>query len=186
MKYLVLLVSVVGATTLIRLYVVAPFSIPSASMETTLDVGDRILVDRLAYRLHPVRRFDVVVFDGTDTFGPLGAGRGETDYVKRVIGLPGDHVICCDAAHRITVNGTPLEEGSFLHAGDRPSEVTFDVRVPVGRLWLMGDHRSDSLDSRAHLGDPGGGMVPVDKVVGKVQVIVWPLSRLGALPDPTP
>jgi signal peptidase I len=179
----VLLVIVVLSTLLVRAFVVAPFSIPSGSMENSLQVGDRILVDRVSYHFHDVRRGDVVVFDGTDTFGRLGTGKGETDYVKRVIGLPGDHVVCCDTRLRITVNGTPLHEQRYLHPGDDPSDQRFDVRVPPGRLWLMGDHRSDSLDSRAHLGDPGGGTVPVDKVVGRVLVVVWPLDRLGGLRD---
>jgi signal peptidase I len=147
-------------------------------MENTLRPGDRILVDRLSYRLHGIRRGDVVVFDGTEAFGSLNGG-GTTDYVKRVVGLPGDRVVCCDERGRIEVNGSPLDESSYLHPGDDPSALRFDVRVPADRLWLMGDHRSDSLDSRAHLGDPGGGFVPVDKVLGRVLVVVWPLDRLG-------
>jgi signal peptidase I len=173
---------VVLATSLVRTFVVAPFSIPSRSMERTLQVGDRILVDRVSYHLHAVRRGDVVVFDGTDTFGRIGTGTGETDYVKRVIGLPGDRVTCCDDRGRITVNGAALDERSYLNPGDVPSDLQFDVRVPPGRLWLMGDHRSDSLDSRSHLGDPGGGTVPVDDVVGRVVFVVWPLDRIGGLP----
>ncbi len=175
----VLLVLAVLATWLVRSYLVAPFSIPSGSMENTLRPGDRILVDRLSYRLHDVRRGDAVVFDGTQAFGSLNGG-GTTDYVKRVVGLPGDHVVCCDDQGRITVNGRPLDEGGYLHPGDDPSELRFDVRVPPDHLWLMGDHRSDSLDSRAHLGDPGGGFVPVDKVIGRVLVVVWPLDRFGS------
>jgi signal peptidase I len=175
----VLVVLAVLATWLVRTYLVAPFSIPSGSMENTLRPGDRILVDRLSYRLHDVRRGDAVVFDGTEAFGSLNGGR-TTDYVKRVIGLPGDHVVCCDDQGRITVDGRPLDERAYLHPGDEPSELRFDVTVPAGKLWLMGDHRSDSLDSRAHLGDPGGGFVPVDKVIGRVLVVVWPLDRLGA------
>lgn len=179
---LTLIVAVVVAlTTGVRAYVVAPFSIPSGSMEQTLQVGDRILVDRISYRFHDVRRGDVVVFDGTDTFGSLGNSHGETDYVKRVIGLPGEHVVCCDGKGRVTVDGRPLTEQAYLHPGDVPSLMRFDVRVPAGRLWLMGDHRSDSLDSRAHLGDPGGGTVAVSMVVGRVLTVVWPLSRLGAV-----
>jgi signal peptidase I len=175
----VLVVLAVLATWLVRTFLVAPFSIPSGSMENTLRPGDRILVDRLSYRLHDVRRGDAVVFDGTEAFGSLNGG-GTTDYVKRVVGLPGDHVVCCDSQGRITVDGRALDESAYLHPGDVPSELRFDVTVPAGKLWLMGDHRSDSLDSRAHLGDPGGGFVPVDKVIGKVLVVVWPLDRLGA------
>jgi signal peptidase I len=184
-RMVLLIVVVVAATSLVRSYVVAPFSIPSGSMEQTLQVGDRILVDRISYRFTDVERGDIVVFDGTDTFGRLGDGTGETDYVKRVIGLPGDHVVCCDDRGRITVNDRPLHERAYLHPGDEPSDLRFDVEVPPGRLWLMGDHRSDSLDSRAHLGAPGGGTVPVDRVVGRVLFVVWPLDRVGGVPHVT-
>jgi signal peptidase I len=178
-----LVLAAVLGTLLVRTFVAAPFSIPSGSMEPTLRVGDRILVDRLSYRFHDVRRGDVVVFDGTDSFGSLGDGRRETDYVKRVVGLPGEHVVCCDDEGRITVDGRALQERGYLFAGDDPSTLRFDVRVPDGKLWVMGDHRSDSLDSRAHLGDPGGGFVPVDEVIGRLMLVLWPPSRLGAGPD---
>jgi signal peptidase I len=195
---------VLAVATLVRTFLVAPFSVPSGSMEQTLQVGDRILVDRLTYRLSDVRRGDVVVFDGTDTFGPVDGARpshgplgravravtsvvgvadpGETDYVKRVIGVGGDRVVCCDREGRLTVNGRPVEEGRYLYPGDDPSGLRFDVTVPEGRLWVMGDHRSDSLDSRAHLGSPGGGTVPTEDVLGRVVAVVWPMSRLGGLP----
>ncbi|MEV5198999.1 signal peptidase I [Streptomyces sp. NPDC053720] len=183
-------------------YVVQPFLIPSGSMEPTLRVGDRVLVNKLAYGSGSVpQRGDVVVFDGTGSFvqeppegnpvtglmhsvaASLGlAEPADTDYVKRVVGVGGDRVVCCDERGRIEVNGRPVVE-SYLHPGDAPSRVRFDIVVPDGKLWMMGDHRSNSRDSRDHLGEPGGGMVPVDMVIGRVDWIGWPPSRLGSLPD---
>ncbi|KQX47745.1 MULTISPECIES: signal peptidase I [unclassified Streptomyces] len=177
-------------------FVLQPFLIPSGSMEPTLQVGDRILVNKLAYRFgNEPRRGDVVVFDGTASFvreqspgnpvtGLLHDGAAalglaepdETDFVKRVVGTGGDRVVCCDKDSRLTVNGVPVQE-RYLMPGDQPSSVAFDIVVPQDRLWVMGDHRSQSSDSRDHLGDPGGGMVPVDKVVGRADWIAWPFGR---------
>jgi signal peptidase I len=195
----VLVLVAVTLTLVVRLVVAQAFYIPSASMEPTLAVGDRVLVSKLAYLGGQVRRGDVVVFDGRGTFAPeapdtslggplarvagavgsfLGIAPSERDFVKRVVGVGGDRVVCCDPAGRLTVNGAAVSE-PYVKAEDAPSDVRFDVVVPPGRLWLMGDHRSDSADSRAHLGDPGGGTVPVDRVVGKVVLTFWPVSHAG-------
>lgn len=156
---------------LLSTFVVRPFEIPSGSMEPGLRVGDRVLVNKLAYRFGArPRRGDVVVFDGTGYFG-------QADYVKRVVGVGGDHVVCCDREGRTEVNGRPVDETGFLHPGDSPSDVPYDVVVPDGRLFLLGDHRARSSDSRDHLGSPGGGMVPVDDVVGRADWIVWPYGH---------
>lgn len=156
---------------LLSTFVVRPFEIPSGSMEPGLRVGDRVLVNKLAYRFGArPRRGDVVVFDGTGYFG-------HADYVKRVVGVGGDHVVCCDREGRTEVNGRPVDETGFLHPGDSPSDVPYDVVVPDGRLFLLGDHRARSSDSRDHLGSPGGGMVPVDDVVGRADWIVWPYGH---------
>lgn len=188
----------------VRAFLVQSFYVPSASMEPTIQPGDRILVNKTV-GADDLRRGDVVVFDGTHSFavadrGPeqseglvgrvlsgaaslFGVDLGEQDFVKRIIGLPGDRVVCCDAAGRVIVNGTPVRE-DYLPEGTRPSDTTFDVTVPAGRLWLMGDNRSNSADSRAHLGDPGGGMVRTSDVVGRASATYWPLNRLGGFATP--
>lgn len=195
------IIGAVLAVLVLFAFVVQPFAIPSGSMEPALRAGDRVLVDKTAYRDAPVARGDVIVFDGRDSFvradtshnvlvdGVQRFGRllgfgpdSGVDFVKRVIGVGGDRVTCCDARGRLSVNGTPVEESSYVYAGDRASDQSFDIIVPPGRLWVMGDHRSQSADSRAHLGDPGGGMVSVNAVTGRVSMLLWPLARIGSFP----
>ena len=104
--------------------------------------------------------------------------------VKRVIGVGGDTVACCDSRGRVTVNGDPLDEGAYLAPGQRPSLIEFETEVQPDHLWVMGDNRANSADSRVHLGDPGGGQVPVEDVVGKVFSVVWPLDHATLLHRP--
>jgi signal peptidase I len=194
-------------------------------MENTLLVGDKVLVNKLVYHLRPIGRGDIVVFNGEgswdppvapgtvhrnpivaiydDTIGALlhsiaglfGTSPGQTDYIKRVIGVPGDHVVCCNIHGQITVNGVPLSEKSYVFPGDKPSQDPFSVVVPPGRLWVMGDNRGESADSRLHdcaYSDPEktcypfdrDGTVPESKVIGRAFMIVWPPSRLRILPIP--
>jgi signal peptidase I len=193
-----------GLTILIKTFLVAAFYIPSGSMEETLALQDRVLVNKLSYRFGEVQHGDIVVFRGppswttenpvqsapTNLVGRLiqplqralgAAPPGEKDFIKRVIGLPGDRVACCDQG-RVTVNGSPLDESAYLFEDDQRE--FGPVEVPDDHLWMMGDHRSVSQDSRA----PGQGAVPVDNVVGRAFVVVWPLGRAKGLgrPDTTP
>jgi signal peptidase I len=200
----VIVVAALALTILLKAFVVEVFSIPSGSMENTLLPGDRVLVSKIVYRFRDITRGDVVVFSGQGSWGPdappppgnpfvrlwgdltnlIGVTAPGTDYIKRVIGIPGDHVVCCDAQGRITVNGVPLSERSYIHPGDVPSSVPFNITVPAGHLWVMGDNRADSDDSRYRTTDPGGGAIPESQVVGRAFVIIWPLSRIGDLPIP--
>ncbi|MBZ9637897.1 signal peptidase I [Streptomyces sp. PSKA30] len=160
---------------LLSTFVMQPFQIPSGSMERGLRIGDRVLVNKLAYRFGAEpRRGDVVVFDGTGHFG-------NADYIKRAVGVGGDRVVCCDKEGRLQVNGRSVDESTFLYPGDSASTVPFDVVVPDGTLFVLGDHRSASSDSRDHLGSPGGGMVPVGDVIGRADWIVWPVGHLTRL-----
>lgn len=184
------------AIVVVRAFLVTPFGIPSESMQDTLLIGDRILVSRTTTPAD-LQRGDIIVFDASQAFhlrvperGMVQtlveaveslAGKGQpTDYVKRIIGLPGDRVRCCASDGRLEVNGVAVSE-PYVAPGQKPSVLAFDVRVPADRFWVMGDNRGSSSDSRAHLGDPGGGMVPGDDIIGKVWVRYWPLGRLGSV-----
>lgn len=176
---------VVAVLVVLRLFAVQVYYIPSGSMEETLRLGDRVLVDKLSYRLGEVERGDIVVFDGSTSWDAPSAGGlpstfAGSEYIKRVVGLPGDRVRCCDGGGRLVVNGSPIDE-PYLFPGDVASVDPFDIRVPDGMVWVMGDHRSESADSRAHIGDPGGGGVPVDSIVGKAVAVLWPWSERGRL-----
>jgi len=191
-------------SVLIKTFLVQAFYIPSGSMENTLLVDDRVLVNKLTDKADEVQRGDVVVFrdpggwlngptaaagsgprswlrDGL-VFVGLAPAVGEEDLIKRVIGVGGDEVACCDRG-RVTVNAVPLEE-PYIYPGDDPSTEEFSVTVPEGKLWVMGDHRSVSEDSRAHRQLPGKGFVPIEDVVGRAFTIVWPLDRTHLLSRP--
>ncbi|MGL5818369.1 MAG: signal peptidase I [Phycicoccus sp.] len=190
----------------VKTWFVQAFFIPSGSMEDTLGVGDRVVVSKLTPGPVDLSRGDVVVFEDpggwlsapppTEQGGLRGTvgealrfvgllpSESENHLIKRVVGLPGDHVMCCDSERRLVVNEVPVDE-PYLKPGDLPSLPTFDITVPEGRLWVMGDHRSDSEDSRFHdpSQDGSGGSVPIDDVTGRAVAVVWPLGRMSWLSD---
>jgi signal peptidase I len=204
-ELLTIVVAAAVLTLLVKAFVVQVYKIPSGSMENTLQVHDRVLVNKLVYHFRGIARGDVVVFSGQDSWGPdapppsgdpvvrffdgvlsdVGLHSDQTYYIKRVIGLPGDKVACCDAQGRVTVNGVALNENSYLYPGNPPSTFRFSAVVPAGHVWVMGDHRSDSEDSRYHTGDPGGGAVPESQIVGRAFLIIWPVSQISDLPIPS-
>jgi signal peptidase I len=217
---LLILVALVIALV-IKSFVVQAFFIPTGSMENTLEKGDKVLVNKLVYHFRSIQPGDIVVFDGAGSWDPLpaasrpssdplvraykatlgslfsaiaglfGTAPGQTDYIKRVIGVPGDRVVCCNAQGLITVNGVALHEQSYLYPGDTPSEAPegysghFSITVPSGRLWVLGDNRSVSADSRLHREDPGDGTIPENEVIGRAFMIVWPMSRWRILQIPS-
>lgn len=190
---------------LIKTFLFRAFFIPSESMVKTLDVDDRIFVNLLVPEPFSLTRGDVVVFRDTKgwlpaapdkeqgpftwiqdglTFVGLLPDNSEQHLVKRVIGLPGDHVVCCDAGGKLTINGTAINE-SYVNPAEVPQIRSFDVVVPEGKVWVMGDNRNHSADSRAHM-DSDGGFIDLDDLEGKAAVIAWPLNRittLGNYPD---
>lgn len=195
---LVVLIAVV-ISSLLRAFVVQVFWIPSESMHDTLVEDDRIAVLRLPHWTGDIQRGDVVVFNDSlgwlpavDSGGIAGALRsagefigfvpanGEQTLVKRVIGVGGDHVACCTAAGRLTVNGVAVDE-PYLADGQAPSTIPFDVTVPEGALWVMGDNRGHSADSRYHMGEGETPFVPVGDVVGRARWVIWPIGHWTGL-----
>ncbi|TDW31226.1 signal peptidase I [Cryobacterium psychrophilum] len=192
---------------LIKTFLVRSFYIPSGSMENTLQVYDRILVNQLEPRFMPIKRGDVMVFrDPGGWLSPqevvqqnplvasadwlmaavgLSAPDSNDHLIKRVIGLPGDHVVCCNALGQMSVNGVPLSEPYVLlpQGATMVSQDDFDVVIPANSLWMMGDNRYNSKDSRYNGETPGKGFVPIDHVVGRALVISWPLARWSWLDD---
>jgi signal peptidase I len=216
-----LIVVALAIALLIKAFVVQAFWIPSGSMENTLEINDKILVNKLVYHFRSIQPGDIIVFDGAGSWDPVppaaqrssnplvraydativsllhaiaglfGTVPGQTDYIKRVIGVPGDRVACCNAQGLVTVNGVPLHEQSYLFPGETPGEAPagysghFSITVPAGRLWVLGDNRAVSADSRLHQDDPGHGTIPENAVIGRAFMIVWPLSRWRILPIPS-
>src|SRR3954451_15586714 len=202
-----LLVVAFCLAVLIRTFLVQAFYIPSGSMENTLAIKDRVLVNKVVYDMRDPLRGEIVVFRGTDNWAPeqpaepistafgaklgrtvgdlVGVSRpGERDFIKRVIGLPGDKIACCDDQGRITVNGEAVDEpyifeNSPLDAPPNPRQCTSrqfaEVTVPPGEMFVMGDHRLVSQDARCQ------GPVPIDNIIGRAFVVVWPTSHFTSL-----
>lgn len=204
-ELVIIVVSALLLSWLVKTYLVQPFSIPSSSMEDTLVEGDRVLVSKLVPRFADVRRGDVIVFkdpggwlgdDGPEdadgltgfaddalTFVGLRPQDAGEHLIKRVVGVGGDQVACCDDEGRVSVNGVPLDE-TYLKPGVAPSQTEFDTVVPEDSYWVMGDNRPHSHDSRYTGGLPGGGYVPLDDVVGVAFAKVWPVDRLALMKNP--
>ncbi|WP_460545609.1 signal peptidase I [Glycomyces halotolerans] len=169
---------------LVRTFVVQTYYIPSGSMETTLELNDRVLVNKLVYDFSEPERGDIIVFTAPESWR---SNLEEDEFIKRVIAVGGDHVVCCDDDGRITVNGYPLDESDYLYVNpmtgvqDVPSRDPFDLVVPEGRLWVMGDHRQASGDSRERYvrtgGDVTASTIDVDAVIGKAFVLFWPFDH---------
>ncbi len=171
-------------------------------MENTLQIGDRIAVNKFGALFSEVKRGEVVVFGDPDNW--LGQAQQSNDpkpiallksglitvgvlpdpakqyLIKRVIGVGGDNVTCCDANEKLQVNGVSIDE-PYIYSGDKPSETKFNIDVPEGFLWVMGDHRAASADSRYQPDSANSGMVPLSKVVGRATFIVWPIRNIAII-----
>jgi signal peptidase I len=198
----IIIVSALVVSIIVKTFFIHFFYIPSGSMENTLQVGDRIAVNKLGSYFGEAKRGEVVVF--RDPAGWLGTPSESDDskiiqtiksglvtvgvlpdpakqyLIKRVIGVGGDTVTCCDKKGYLTVNGVSVSE-PYIFTGDKPSDTDFKVTVPKGFVWVMGDHRGASADSRFHTDDIHKGMVPLSSIVGRATVVVWPLNNINFL-----
>jgi signal peptidase I len=199
----VLVVVALVVSLLIKSFLVQFFYIPSGSMENTLQIKDRVAVNKVPFISKTINRGDVVVFRDPNNWLPEIVDYGTNKYVakaksalvavgvlpnpakqylvKRVIGVAGDHIVCCTKDGNLTINGEEVIE-PYIYAGNKPSEMQFDVTVPAGKLWVMGDHRGASADSRYHQEDINKGFVPVSKVTGRVVGVIWPFKHITYVP----
>lgn len=204
LKELPILVIVALVVSLfIKSFLVQFFYIPSGSMENTLQIKDRVAVNKVPFISNNIKRGDVVVFRDPDNWLPEIVDYSTIQYVskakgalvavgvlpnpakqylvKRVVGVGGDRVVCCTKAGNLTINGVEVTE-PYIFAGNKPSEMNFDVTVPKGKLWVMGDHRGASADSRYHQEDINKGFVPLSKVTGRVVGVIWPFKNITYIP----
>lgn len=204
LKELPLLVVVALVVSLfIKTFLVQFFYIPSGSMENTLQIKDRVAVNKIPFISKNISRGDVVVFRDPDDWLPEIIDYDTNKYVskaksalvavgvlpnpakqylvKRVVGVEGDHIVCCTKAGNLTINDVEVTE-PYIYAGNKPSEMKFDVTVPKGKLWVMGDHRGASADSRYHQEDINKGFIPVSRVTGRVVAVIWPFKNITYVP----
>ena len=198
----IIVVSALIVSIVVKTFLLHFFYIPTGSMENTLQIGDRIAVNKFGALFSEVKRGEVVVFGDPDNW--LGQVQQTDDpkllaliksglitvgvlpdpakqyLIKRVIGVGGDNVTCCDAEGKLQVNGVSINE-PYIYSGDKPSETKFNVDVPEGFLWVMGDHRAASADSRYQPDSANEGMVPLSKVVGRATFIVWPIKNIAII-----
>ncbi|WEV52945.1 signal peptidase I [Bifidobacterium sp. ESL0704] len=165
----------------LRIFVVGFYVVPSRSMETTLDIGDHIVTNRLAKPILKLRRGDVVVFKDPANWLKSENAFASNDLVKRLIGLPGDVVACKGYGEPVTINGVPIDESSYLKAGEKPSKFAFKVKVTPGNVFVLGDNRGNSADSRYHPNDGNHGLVPLDRIKGVAMLTYMPASRFGVV-----
>ncbi len=204
LKELPILVIVALVVSLfIKSFLVQFFYIPSGSMENTLQIKDRVAVNKVPFISNNIKRGDVVVFRDPDNWLPEIVDYSTNQYVskakgalvavgvlpnpakqylvKRVVGVGGDRIVCCTKEGNLTINGVEVTE-PYIFAGNKPSEMNFDVTVPKGKLWVMGDHRGASADSRYHQEDINKGFVPLSKVTGRVVGVIWPFKNITYIP----
>ena len=198
----IIVVSALIVSIVVKTFLLHFFYIPTGSMENTLQIGDRIAVNKFGALFSEVKRGEVVVFGDPDNW--LGQAQQSNDpkpialiksglitvgvlpdpakqyLIKRVIGVGGDKVTCCDANEKLQVNGVSIDE-PYIYSGDKPSETKFNIDVPEGFLWVMGDHRAASADSRYQPDSANSGMVPLSKVVGRATFIVWPIRNIAII-----
>jgi len=199
----ILVVVALVVSLFIKSFLVQFFYIPSGSMENTLQIKDRVAVNRVPFISNNIKRGDVVVFRDPNNWLPEITDYSTNEYaakvkgalvavgvlpnpakqylVKRVVGIGGDRVVCCTKDGNLTINGVEVTE-PYIFAGNKPSEMNFDVTVPKGKLWVMGDHRGASADSRYHQDDINKGFVPLSKVTGRVVGVIWPLKNITYVP----
>ncbi len=199
----ILIVVALVVSLFIKSFLVQFFYIPSGSMENTLQVQDRVAVNKVPFISDNIKRGDIVVFRDPNNWLPENLENSSNSLtskaksllvtvgvlpnpakqylVKRVVGVAGDRIVCCADNGKLSINGVEVTE-PYIYGGDAPSDMKFDVKVPEGKLWVMGDHRGASADSRYHQDDINSGFVPLKTVSGRVVAVIWPFKNITYVP----